>query len=175
MRKPIHVQAEELGLHLPVGCSARVIRFLGYDISWDILDCEVYSRQDTPAVESQFEVGATGYVWKEPPGVVRIAVRSPDDPEWVPLFRWVYVLGQRDSTETLLPAVGHILASQEDLTHAVEANHWYRARRYAPSAEYAFSVLATPEEFGEVTPRLLAYYAADTIKRVEDPVPDPMP
>ena len=170
MRKPIHVQAEELGLQLPLGCSAKVIRFLGYDISWEVLDCEVYSRQDTPAVESQFEVGATGYVWNEPPGVVKIAVRSPADPDWMPLYRWVYVLGKRDSTETLLPPEGAILATDEDLTHAVEANHWYRVRRYAPSAESAFSVLATPEENRRIVSRLLAYYTAVMLKREVDPV-----
>lgn len=173
--KPIHVQAEELDLEIPLGCSAEVIRSLGYDIPWDVLDCEVYSRQDTPVVASRFEVSSTGYVWKEPPGVLKIAIRNPEDPDWVPLCRWVYILGQRKSTATLLPPEGQVLATAEDLTHAVEANHWYRPRRYAPSAEYAFRVLCTPAELGEVVPRLLAYYAADTIKREEDPAPEASP
>lgn len=65
--KPIHVQAEEMGLQLPLGCSAEVIRGIGYEISDEVMDCEIYTQAFDVFANSRWGT-PTGFVWDLPEG-----------------------------------------------------------------------------------------------------------
>lgn len=69
MRLPIHLQAEQMGLTPPVGCTAGLIRELGYDVPESVMDSELYIRDGSVVgVVSDFSTPTTGYLWQMPPG-----------------------------------------------------------------------------------------------------------
>lgn len=116
MRRPIHVQAERMGLVPPVGCSAGVIRDLGYDVPESVLDVELYVRDESVlGIASEFESPTTGYVWQMPPGRFELVLQP------VPRFMYIPDWG--------VAVVYSSEPTDEELKRAIEIPEgWYYAR-----------------------------------------------
>jgi hypothetical protein len=70
----IEAQATKLGLHVPVGCSARVIRSMGYEIPTVVAGCEILVQNNFFQIRSDFEPYHTGYCWEWPNGIFVVSL-----------------------------------------------------------------------------------------------------